>query len=768
MLRQGFFDPGDTFKSTKAFVRHVLYYVTPRNNLEQLASILDQYREIGSAASHNVEAAKMMEVVQGEGAATLRTLVDSALENLTRFQRASSLPRESPANGSGEFYRFTFVRQPDDELIKSLRILFDVAASEVHEGRIGDLLDLLVDATLEATGGNLKIAVRLSPWQHSERLFEIPGDIYRVSGGEMVLATTIRYLAAARVLAENAGAAPQAGSLLLVDDGFRNLSDEAVSLYLKLADSFGNQLVCTTSSIDPNLLTAFPLIVALRPRLVDGGKRSISLSRAVGLQDIVRFQSSTDGSKSQVAAVMNMSPLGEVFDVLPPWREALHSVASGVEAPPDQELQAGDILLPKLLNPHKGNVPMTTVGRSQPVPAARFSMVVLRPKSNLRPGEILFYANYFGSALFLAESKEKDEIVVLEEQPLTQILLPRPDESTLRAIHDIDVAAEVFEGWKREALATVGAFFKASDIASARSQMIEIGRVTRQRREAGGVTDDLESRLRATLPYPIARQWRNVQAANRDAAGYSLILECAESVVAYCAAVGLSFANAKGVRVARLSAIAARFRAGRMGMTFGDWRALLRELATHGRSAAFSADSAIAHFAAFSDSPIASAIDRLGALRNDRAHRRGPADHEVADVFDQARAELVAVLAGVEWLVDYSLCHVEASHWDSFGNESRVVVRELMGDHNVVAPRELAVQGNVEVGSSYVLDRFGGQQLLRPFLKARQCGLCGQLSVFVVDRWLPTTEEVEYLALDHRHTERVSDMRQALEHVGLL
>jgi hypothetical protein len=326
--------------------------------------------------------------------------------------------------------------------------------------------------------------------------------------------------------------------------------------------------------------------------------------------------------------------------------------------------------------------------------------VVLRPRGNLRPGEILFYANYFGSRLFLAEPKKRGEAVVLEERSLAQVPLPRPDDSTLRAIYDIDVAAEVFEGWKREALATVGEFFKATDIASARSQMIEIGRVTRQRREAGGVTEDLESRLRATLPFPIAHQWRNVQVANRDAAGYALILECAESVVSYCAAVGLAYATAKGVRVGRLSAIAARFRAGGMGMTFGDWRAVLRELAKHANTGTFAADSAIAHFAVFGDSPTASAIDRLAALRNARAHRRGPADHEVADFFDQARAELVGVLAGVEWLVDYSLCHVEASHWDSFGNESRVVVRELMGDHNIVAPREFTVHGNVEVGSS--------------------------------------------------------------------
>ena len=126
------------------------------------------------------------------------------------------------------------------------------------------------------------------------------------------------------------------------------------------------------------------------------------------------------------------------------------------------------------------------------------------------------------------------------------------------------------------------------------------------------------------------------------------------------------------------------------------------------------------------------------------------------------------MLSRVEWLVDYPLRHIDACRWDSFTNTSQVTYRELMGDHNIVFPVGERVAQILESGSPYIADSYGHYRLLRPFLLTQPCPQCGQLTVFVLDQWNATTQEIEYLALDQSDTITVTGMHVPLQQVGLL
>ncbi|MFF4594181.1 hypothetical protein [Amycolatopsis sp. NPDC001319] len=91
-----------------------------------------------------------------------------------------------------------------------------------------------------------------------------------------------------------------------------------------------------------------------------------------------------------------------------------------------------------------------------------------------------------------------------------------------------------------------------------------------------------------------------------------------------------------------------------------------------------------------------------------------------------------------------------------------------MGDHNIVSPAEEHVPNTLETGSAYITDSYGHYRLLRPFLLAQACPQCGQLTVFVIDQWNATTQEADFLALDHTHKITVTDAQASLRQVGLL
>ncbi|MFF4594180.1 hypothetical protein [Amycolatopsis sp. NPDC001319] len=158
--------------------------------------------------------------------------------------------------------------------------------------------------------------------------------------------------------------------------------------------------------------------------------------------------------------------------------------------------------------------------------------------------------------------------------------------------------------------------------------MIEAGRLTRQRREAASLANEVGTRLRTTLPYPIARRWREVQAAPPDEVGYTLVLDCAEAAIAYCAVLGVVFAHEVHISLQRVRELPRQVR---RGMTFTTWFNLLREISDAATAHDVASDSPLAQFRCFADADVVNTIRSLHERRNQRSHRRGPAAHEMED-----------------------------------------------------------------------------------------------------------------------------------------
>ncbi|MEU6154892.1 hypothetical protein ABZ816_33385 [Actinosynnema sp. NPDC047251] len=535
---------------------------------------------------------------------------------------------------------------------------------------------------------------------------------------------------------------------LFIDDYVDLLRDPTwLARAFKVSRAMGFQVVLSSARTQPGLAAA-DVVIGIR-------NESTNQLRKVEVTTHTRtgvWRSRPEGEADPGEEVMEHVPLTDVFDFVP-----VNDHVTG-----DSAARVGDIVLSAFVPPMFGSVVQ------EPGTVEGDFVVVLRPVRELDHREKLFYRRYFNSEAFTTRLLGRDRIAWLRPWNLSGLRIPRPDTATLHALSELAGAARQFSQWSNEAEHAVRSYFKWDNVTAARSHMINAGRLTRQRREAGSLIDARESRLRTTLPFPIATRWRAVQAARHDHGGYAMVLECAEAVLAYCGVLGLVLARADDLPVGPLRHQANRFAKGGSGPTFGTWGTIVDYLATANPFRTLPADSLLAHFARLAKPEVSEAIAANKRRRDHNAHRRGPSPHETRSAFEDAKNDLLILLEAVEWLVDFPLRHIEHSRWDTFEKVSHLAYRELMGDHNVVSLHDDTIDHIIEADSPYAVDQFGRYHLLRPFFVSRHCDKCGQLTVFVIDEWDPTAEAATYLALDHAHTIMLTNQRSPMEQVGLL
>ncbi|UFN92698.1 hypothetical protein [Micromonospora aurantiaca] len=470
------------------------------------------------------------------------------------------------------------------------------------------------------------------------------------------------------------------------------------------------------------------------------------LSESVGARrHIVQVSDQPNGRHSVIDGVQSLRELlsAHAQESPDPAFVALTDVFDVHPAPAAP--QPGDLLIPRLRRVGAGGRAEIVDERCRSAEAS----TLLRPREALSPGAEVFYASYLGGDALLGHRGRPGQVIVIQPDDLRAVRVPRPDQQTLRAITDLTDAAKTFLSWQQDAHRAVDSFFRWRDLDASRAQLITAGRLTRQRRDAAHTLDEQGSRTRTTMPYPVARRWRAVEAAQADDSGYGTVLECAEATVAYCAGIGAALAVTHALPPSAVQALARKLRQG-TPVTFGTWTKLLGDLRSAASSATLPADSPLQNYRAIPDTALA-AVRGLQQRRNDAAHGRGPAVHEIPEFVRDARAQLEAFISAVEWLVDYPLRHVESSKWDSFTGTTTITYRELMGDHNVVAVTTEATQDHMEAGSTYLGDQFGRYSLLRPLLHTDHCPACGQFTVFLIDSWSHHDERAEFKALDHSH-----------------
>jgi hypothetical protein len=666
---------------------------------------------------------------------SLTEIVVRCLDGLTLVESVSELPNSATGRGNQiSLVKCTFSAPTRAEIEERVRATLE----ERNSAQGAQVYQLVTNALLAATGNSL----RISFWRpvgngHYIDIDEING----LPGYEQEYFDILSYLLLAR-LQDRHNKKPDRGCVVLLDDTLR-FAERLPSL-AEIIIAWQLQIIYLSANMETYVGgRIFSLQTLTRP----GNDEPLAVIRPAVTLMTLRSGSARDSS-DPIAAIGTI-PVDQIFDVLP--------------TPTD--VKPGDLLVPTIRR----------VGRSWSVRVVSETRNLWRPNlaTTLRPhrplnmGEDLFYASYLGSDALFGEKAIPGQVVLIPAHELAQIQLPRPDRDALRAINELTAAARVFDSWRRDADDAISSFFQWRDPAVARANIIEAGRQTRQRREAAHMLDDAGPRFRATLPYPIARRWRDVGAAAVDESEYRRILDCAETAIAYCAALGLAFASAHSVAVARIRAIASKLRRPQSRPAFGDWSSVVDNLADIARSDTQPMDSPLRNYRCFVDE-TKSAIQDLKGLRNDISHGRGPANHEISAHILRAKANLDTLLRAIEWLVDYPFRYVEAEHWDSFANTSTLSYRELMGDHNVVGLDNDQTSGHLESHSTYAVDQFGRHYLLRPFCHTEYCSTCGQLSVFVIDAWDPVEQHATYKSMDHSHVTLLTDASAALRAVGLL
>ncbi|WP_152546848.1 hypothetical protein [Amycolatopsis orientalis] len=668
-----------------------------------------------------------------------------AQEVLSAFQTVGQLAAFSSSNTDGPIVEIHIdsvsISHPPDALVDHLTRLGGHLTSSARYPH--DVEDLVLDALEQMFGGDIEFGLS----RHSTTYRS--SSVRMLSGHESFLATWAYFLVMA--LIKSGQPAQRDGDVvgtLFLDEHIWPHDDPIwLSRAFNISRAMGFQVVLTASDLNLGL-AAVDVVIGVRTESANQvRKAAVATHTRTGIW----------GSHPQIGndpgeEVMEHVPLTDVFRFVSPNDHPIGESALGV----------GDIALSTFVTP----LAFGPVVREDRIMTD--ALVVLRPVRELDQRERLFYRRYFNSEAFTARFVGSDGIAWLRPWNLSGLRIPRPDKATLHALSELTSAARQFSLWSHEAEHAVHSYFKWDNVAVARSHMIDAGRLTRQRREAGSLIDARDSRLRTTLPFPLATRWRAVQAAPYDHSAYTLVLECAEAVLAYCAVLGLVLARADGLPLGPLRQQANRFAKGGSGPTFGTWGTIVSYFATAKPFRGLPADSPLVHFAGLARPEVSEAIAANKRRRDHNAHRRRPSPHETRSAVEDAKNDLLILLEAVEWLVDFPLRHIERSRWDTFEKLSHLSFRELMGDHNVVPLHDGTVDHIIEADSPYAVDQFGRYHLLRPFFVSLPCDKCGQLTVFVIDAWDPTTETATYLALDHAHTIELANQRGTLEQVGLL
>lgn len=441
--------------------------------------------------------------------------------------------------------------------------------------------------------------------------------------------------------------------------------------------------------------------------------------------------------------------------------------ARWIEPDPRDLLQPNDFLVPVITSgsDRRGFV----VSRSPAVGpvVAGPTVLVLRPLDSVPTEIIEFAVAYLRSPvarrMYFAYNREARLVT-----DFGQMVVPVPDEEILTALHNLRDAQSNFQEWADEAGAVIDSIFEYPSIKEARPRIIEAGRSIRWRSREARNLDDPDFAVRRAFPYPIAHRWRVMEAALSGAsspgAGYTSILDTAETVLAFLAQVVLVLAQSSDIEVKAVEPIRRKLRKG-SGPGMGDWAAILQETTAKHFSEAQGALVDI--IGMFRTPEVEAARIRLSNRRNDEAHNRRVESVEIEEANRSAVGDLRTLTKAAEFLVDMPLRHVTATSWDSFVRKATVTYREMLGDHWVVKSQTTQVPSNeIESDSLYVVDPEGHWHLLRPYLVVRNCPECRTISTFHVDA--VKNGKVRLKSLENGHT--VTDSRDfaALTRVGLI
>ena len=410
------------------------------------------------------------------------------------------------------------------------------------------------------------------------------------------------------------------------------------------------------------------------------------------------------------------------------------------------------------------------------LPAVAGSHVaVLRPRAIMAASERSFFLAYMRSGLArrmlgLTGALNSGPIPVTA---LVELPVPVADEQLLAAFEELADSADRTMAWHDDAQEVLTGLFENPSVNSARSDVLERGRLVRMRTAAAAALEDFGQKVRTRYPYPIAYRWRSVEAhlsGTDHARTYGALLDTYEVLLCYLAQFAIVMCRSAGAELGALEPVQRKLASGRSGPSLGDWVAILEEVAERRDFRELPASTPLSEVRGFlvPEPHIRAARQRMSDMRNDQAHLRPIPETEIQQAIESASRDLELLLDRAAFLVDLQLVHVAGSTWNSLTAQATISLRYLVGDHPVVPFRyETTPRNDLEVGSLYVMDSNHDLHLLRPFLLGSECPTCHTWSTFHVDGCPDSA--VTLKSLEHGHTTTEGEeLRAALATVGLL
>jgi hypothetical protein len=560
---------------------------------------------------------------------------------------------------------------------------------------------------------------------------------------------------------------PREGNTLSIEKDFRTL--------LKNGTGRGKYGYVIGSPLPPGESLQFerhdPAVLARRADLAGyGGTASLDQVfelLPIGVQwgsDPASFCNADDDG---AVRVLTGRDIGRDGSILPPSDQSRWA-----RLPADQQLIAGDMILPRILGPSSGGGLTVAEVMVADLPAAASHHVIgLRPRDELTAEQRLFVTLYLKSPLAraLTYGSQLGGLIQLSRASLRELVLPLPDHALATALDHVLDARERLERWRDDADALLRSVFLDEDSSAARTRVIGTGRKLRLRVEEASLVDDFGQFVRVRFPYPVALRWRRVQAAvasDDPSHAYQEILDAAEILLCYQAQLALAFCREEGLSPGAINGIRERLRAGR-GPTLGDWTAILGEVGENKAFRRLPKTHPLQDLRRMAtDTRIASAWSHLKSRRNHEAHQRRVDPVDMRGAVSAVLADYTTLVERAQFLADWPLAYVDSSRWDTFRYTATVSYRPMMGDHPIVPPRRTThPDSTLETGSLYVIDSDNKWHLLRPYLIGRDCPVCKTWSTFHTDM---DDQKLVIKSLEHGHTDDGQWLAEALLHVNLL
>jgi len=247
------------------------------------------------------------------------------------------------------------------------------------------------------------------------------------------------------------------------------------------------------------------------------------------------------------------------------------------------------------------------------------------------------------------------------------------------------------------------------------------------------------------------------------------MLKAQEVLLAYLAIVAVLAAQVGGIELGQIKDIRLRLSNKRGGLTLGDWRSLLDEVANAKAIRRLPETHPFIEVRGFfADPTVLAASADLAAVRNDASHLREFGPGEQARAMEKAWNDLERLFLAAEFITDYPLIRILETRWDSLEQSNSIAYLRLAGDSPIVPRSHMtSTDHTIETDSLYLIDRTGGLHLLRPLLVGVTCPSCGHWSTFHPDR-ISEDGMVQYKSLERGHPTEMPDQKAGLVHAGFI